>query len=463
METNEYIQYIEKKRHITWEYWFDCIYMPEKIFDFQTHIIEKAVKKWRMGIFLDTWLWKTRISLSIAQNIVLKTNWRVLILTPLSVAFQFIKEANEIWIDDIEYSKDGKFTKKIVICNYERLHYFNSNDFECVILDESSILKNFKGMIKTRITSFVRKVKYRFLTTATPSPNDFVELWTSSEALWYMWYMDMLARFFRNNQNDTWGNSNIWNKFYLKQHAENSFFQRVNTRAIMSKRPSDLWFSDDRYILPSLHVNKHIIEIENEKEWCETLFEDIERQKKDKPKTMTEVRLAWKNTEQIRCEKAVELARWKTSVYRCNTNNESALLKQLDPEAVEVIGSQTIEQKEKILEAFSNGEIKRIITKATITWMWLNRQHCNHCVFFPTWSYEQYYQAIRRFWRFWQMNDVYVDMVYTDSQSRVIDAINLKIDKAEKLYKKIIENVNKDYKLEISTENWQVSLPSFIS
>jgi len=164
-------------------------------FDFQKFIIEKAVRKGRIGVFADTGLGKTLIQLSIANNIVRHTNKRVLILTPLAVAFQFLLEAEKLGIDDIEYSKDGKHTKKIVVCNYERLHYFEPKDFEGVICDESSILKNFDGKIKNQITSFVKKLPYRFLSTATPSPNDFIELGTSSEALGYMGYIGYVRAF----------------------------------------------------------------------------------------------------------------------------------------------------------------------------------------------------------------------------------------------------------------------------
>src|SRR5690606_13173614 len=137
--------------------------------------------------------------LTIAKNYVNHTNKPVLIITPLAVAFQFIKESEKFGIDDIEYSKDGKYNSKIVVCNYERLQNFDSNDFDCVILDESSILKNFDGAIKNHITSFLKKTKYRYLFTATPSPNDFIELGTSAEALGYMGYMDMLSKFFGNS------------------------------------------------------------------------------------------------------------------------------------------------------------------------------------------------------------------------------------------------------------------------
>jgi hypothetical protein len=161
---------------------------------------------------------------------------------------------------DIEHSRDGKFKSKIVVCNYERLHYFNSNDFEAVILDESSILKNFDGAFKTQITEFMKKIKYRFLSTATPAPNDFIELGTSSEALGYMGYMDMLGKFFKNNQNSVDSNNrNIGEKFYLKPHAENDFFAWVNQWSIMVKMPSDLGFLNERYKLPELIINKHIV------------------------------------------------------------------------------------------------------------------------------------------------------------------------------------------------------------
>ena len=179
----DYFTFIENKKHLLGEYGFNPNHIPDMAFDFQKYIIEKAVKKGRMAIFADTGLGKTLIQISIAKNIINHTNKNVLILTPLAVAFQFIIEAEKMGIDDIEYSKDGSHTKKIVICNYERLHYFNPSDFIGVILDESSILKNFDGKIKGQVTSFVKKIPYRFLSTATPSPNDFIELGTSSEAL----------------------------------------------------------------------------------------------------------------------------------------------------------------------------------------------------------------------------------------------------------------------------------------
>lgn len=450
----EYEEFINSKTHSTGNFGFEPIWFPEMAFDFQKHIIERAIRKGRIGIFADTGLGKTLMLLSVAYNIVLKTNKKVILLTPLAVAFQFIDEAQKIGIDDIEYSKDGNHTKKIVICNYERLHYFNSSDFECVVLDESSILKNFNGQIKNQITTFIKKVPYRFLATATPSPNDFIELGTSSEALGYMGYMDMLGKFFKNNQNSVDSNNkNIGEKFYLKPHAEKAFFQWVNSWSLMVKRPSDIGFDDTRYKLPNLITNQHVVKHDNHYAMGSLFAIDA--------KTMSEIKTEQKVTEEARCEKAIELASGKTSVYWCNTNNESAILKSADKEAVEIIGSQSIDQKEDILKAFAHGDIKRIITKAKMTGMGLNWQHCNHSVFFPTWSYEQYYQAIRRFWRFGQTQDVTIDIVISEGQTRVMQALKEKTQKAQELYENLVQQVNNEYKHDIKKDTQKIILPKF--
>lgn len=455
---NNYEQFLQSKRHSIGNSGFKATFLPNIGFDFQNHIIEKAIFKGRIANFIDTGLGKTLIQISIAQNIIEHTNKRVLILTPLAVAFQFMIEAEKIGVDDIEYSKDGKFTKKIVICNYERLHYFNSDDFAGVVLDESSILKNFDGKIKNSITSFIKKVPYRFLSTATPSPNDFIELGTSSEALGYMGYMDMLTKFFKNNQNSVDStNRNIGEKFYLKPHAENDFFAWVNQWSIMAKMPSDLGFSNDRYILPELIINKNVVKNQS--------LVDISGQVQmftPIAKSMTEVKFEQRQTIDKRCEKAVELSSGKTSVYWCNLNDESSLLKELDTNAVEILGSMSIEKKEDILVNFANGNIERIITKAKMTGFGLNWQHCNHSVFFPTWSYEQYYQALRRFWRFGQKRDVTIDLVVSDGQQRVLDTIEQKTAKAIKLHENLLHNVKHSYTHSKKEFNKEITKPKFL-
>jgi len=456
--SKEYYEFLEKKKHSIGNFGFKANYIPDIAFDFQDFIINKSIEKGRIGVFADTGLGKTLIQISIAKNIINHTNKKVLILTPLAVAFQFILEAEKLGIDDIEYSKDGKHTKKIVICNYERLHYFNETDFVGVICDESSILKNFDGKIKNQITSFIKKIPYRFLSTATPSPNDFIELGTSSEALGYMGYMDMLGKFFKNNQNSVDSNNqNIGEKFYLKPHAEKDFFAWVNQWSIMCKMPSDLGFSNERYQLPELIVNKHVVNNDSQIaiDGQLQMFNIV-------AKNFNEIRHEQKQTEEKRCAKAIELASGKTSVYWCNTNNESSILKSSDSKAVEIIGSQSIDKKEEILLAFANGEIERLITKAKMTSMGLNWQHCNHSVFFPTWSYEQYYQAIRRFWRFGQKNDVVIDMVISDGQTRVIEALEQKTQKAIQLHKNLTDNVNRSFENITKEFNKEIIKPNFL-
>ena len=268
----------------------------------------------------------------------------------------------------------------------------------------------------------------------------------------------MLTKFFKTNQNSVDStNRNIGEKFYLKPHAEKDFFAWVNQWSIMVKMPSDIGFSNERYKLPNLITNKVIVKNQS--------LIDINGQIQmfvPVAKSMTEVRHEQKQTEEKRCEKAVELAQGKTSVYWCNTNNESSILKSSDSEAVEIIGSQSIERKEEILLAFSKGEIKRIITKAKMTSFGLNWQHCNHSVFFPTWSYEQYYQAIRRFWRFGQKNDVTIDMVISDGQTRVLEAIEQKTQKAIELYENLTKNVNSQFINKTKEFNKDIIKPKFL-
>jgi hypothetical protein len=336
------------------------------------------------------------------------------------------------------------------------LDKFNYSDFGCVILDESSILKNYKGATKDKITSFLKKVKYRYLFTATPSPNDFVELGTSSEALGYMGYTDMLTKFFTNNE-DTISPQNIGTKWILKGHAKESFFSWVSSWSISMRKPSDLGFSDTKHILPKLITNHH--PVKNDKNLVVNgqiqLFNQIARK-------LTEVRDEQRLTVEKRCNKAVELAlKSECSVYWCNRNDESSLLAKLDKDAVEIKGSMKLDKKEEVLLGFANGDIKKLITKPRMTAFGLNWQHCNHTIYFPTFSYEQYYQSIRRFWRFGQKKEVTVDLVFSDGQKRVLDGLLAKADKANQLFNKLNSTLNSTY-TEKKTKTINIKLPSFL-
>ncbi len=459
----DYYEFLETKRHNAINYGIEPLFIPDKLFDFQKYIAEYAIKKGRCAIFLDTGLGKTIIELTIAYNYVLKTNKPVLIITPLAVAFQFIKEAAKFGIDDVEYSKDGNYTKKIVICNYERLHYFNSSDFDCVILDESSILKNFDGAIKGEVTAFLRKVNYRYLATATPSPNDYIELGTSSEALGYLGYMDMLSRFFKNNQNNVVKLSQIskerqGEEWYLKPHAENDFWRWVATWSISARKPSDLGFDDTRFILPELHEIKTIIRNET------PLAINGQMSLFALPAvSFSEIKQEAKVTINQRCEIAADKAsKHDISVYWCNLNDEADALSRFDKNAAEIRGNMDLDKKEDILLNFANGNINKLITKASITAFGLNWQHCGHTTYFPTYSYEQYYQAIRRFWRFGRKDPVFADLILSDGQERIMESLLIKKDKAIKMFEKLTKNTNSDFNFKQKEFNKPIQLPKFL-
>ena len=453
----DYLEFIESKKHISISKGIKPTYIPGFAFDFQNYIIENAVSRGRLAVFADTGLGKTLMELSVARNFVEITNKRVLIITPLAVAFQFISENEKFNIVDIEYSKDGKFTKDVIVCNFERLHYFSPNDFDTVILDESSILKNDKGAVRNLVTNFMKKIKYRFLFTATPSPNDFIELGTSSEALGYLGYTDMLTKYFKNNE-DTISPTNIGTQWVLKGHAEDAFFNWVSSWSISVRRPSDLGFSDDNYKLPNLITNHNVIENINnmvEDNGQLLMFNKIK-------KTRKEIASEMKSSYSERCERAVDLAKNKdVLVYWVNRNIEGDLIEKLDKNAIQLKGSMTLEQKEEILLSFSKGEINKLITKAQMTSFGLNWQRCSHTVFFPTFSYEQYYQAIRRFYRFGQKKDVTVDLVYSDGMKRIVQSLEAKQKKADKLFSRLNSKLNDSEDVKVSINN-RIELPNFI-
>lgn len=453
----DYYDLIKSKHHSSLDYGIPIKWLPDSMFDYQKYITEIDVNKGRYANFLDTGTGKTIIELTVAYNYVLQTNKPVLIITPLAVADQHLKESIKFGIPDVEHTRDGKYKNKIILINYERLHYLNPKDFDCVILDESSILKNFDGKIRQQITSFLKNVKYRYLFTATPSPNDYIELGTSSEALGYLGYTDMLGRFFGNNENNI-RPQDIGNKWYLKPHAYDDFFEWVSNWSISMRKPSDLGFSDKGFELPPLDIQNHFVK--NDKNWVVDgqimMFGKI-------AKRQSEIMQEQKMTVENRCQKAVELAsNHKTSVYWCNRNDEGDLLQKLDSNAYQITGSMKLEKKEELLKAFADGQIKKLITKPKMTAFGLNWQHCNHTVYFPTFSYEQWYQAIRRFWRYGQKKEVIADRVLSDGQKRILDSIDIKTEKAIELFDKLNSTLNKKVNTSGKEFNKEIINPSFL-
>lgn len=453
----DYSEFLQSKKHSSIDFGIDVNFLPNSIFDYQKHVAEYAIKKGRCATFLDTGLGKTIIELTIAQNFVNATGKPVLIITPLAVAFQFIKEAAKFGITDIDYSKDGKIKSKIVVCNYERLDKFTPDMFDCVVLDESSILKNFDGAIKNTITSFLKKVKYRFLSTATPSPNDFIELGTSSEALGYLGYTDMLGKFFKNNQ----GSIDIrhtGSEWYLKPHAENDFWRWVASWSISMRKPSDIGYSDDLHVLPELIEVSHMVKNP------QPIVVDGQFSMFNFPATnFREIKSEVRSTIKERCEKASEVSMGhEISVHWVNLNDEAKIMREINPQAQEIKGDMNLDHKEELLLAFANGEISKLITKTSITAFGLNWQHCNHTTYFPTYSYEQYYQAIRRFHRFGQKRNVHVDLILSDGQTKIMESLQAKKNKADEMFSNLTKQTNSDFNTTTKEFNKQITLPNFL-
>lgn len=437
---SEYSDFLNKKTHSASKNGFEPVWMPDFLFPFQKSLLDWSINMGRNALFEDCGLGKTPQYLVWAQNIVQKTNGNVLILTPLAVSFQTVQEGIKFGID-CEHSRTGKFSKKIVVTNYERLHYFNHDDFVAVVCDESSILKNFKGSRKLDITEFMKKVPYRLLCTATAAPNDYIELGTSSEAIGCMGHMDMLNMFFKNDLNNSsvgraYGNVIKWR---FKKHAESIFWRWVTSWARAVRKPSDIGFDDGPFKLPPLIENQHTVDCS--RPLSGNLFVVEARGLKEQ---RDELRITIKD----RCHKVADLCNHgKPFVAWCHLNEEGDLLEKLIPDAIQVAGKHSDDEKERRLKMFSDGEIRGLITKPTIAGFGLNWQHCSNMTVFPSHSYEQYYQQIRRCWRYGQKNTVQVDIVTTPGMNSVLSNLKRKSESADKMFSSLVEFMNDSLKI----------------
>lgn len=448
MSTGEYAAFLERKLHYADDCGFDPIELPEFLFDFQRHIVEWALRLGRAAIFADCGLGKTPMQLVWADNVVRKTNRPVLIVTPLAVGAQTVREGAKFGIE-CKRSHDGNIDADITVTNYERLHHFDPQDFAGVVCDESSILKNFDGRTKSVVTEFMRTRPYRLLCTATAAPNDYIELGTSSEALGLMGYMDVLNHFFRNVDNTS---SNRIQQFRLKHkerqaafvgkasywrfkyHAEHPFWRWVCSWARAVRRPSDLGFGDDGFILPPLEERETVIGASRPldgKLFVEPAL-SLREQREERRMTIVE-----------RCEAVAEkVDHDRPALVWCHLNDEGDLLERLIPDAVQVKGSQSDDDKEERLLAFVNGDCRVLVTKPRIGGFGLNLQHCSHVTFFPSHSYEQYYQGVRRCWRFGQKQPVIVDIVTTEGELGVLANLQRKATAADCMFSRLVSHMN---------------------
>ena len=476
----QYHDFIQRKSQAGGMCGFDPLRIPDFLFDFQKHLTDWAIRKGRAAILADCGLGKTPMQLVWAENVVRKTNRRVLILTPLAVANQTQREADKFGIE-AKRSVAGEMSTRIVVTNYERLKHFQPEDFAGVVCDESSILKSFGGETRKQVTRFICKTPYRLLCTATAAPNDYVELGTSSEALGELSHSDMLRRFFKKlddkgqrseqRQQDeaetiiahdgeyyqklAYRVAQTIGQWRLKHHAVIPFWKWVASWARACRKPSDLGFDDARFLLPPLNKYDHIIKPGTPPPGM--LFNvpafGLGAEREERRRTMGE-----------RCEFVRELVRHnRPAVIWCHMNAEADLLEELIPDSRQIAGSTPDETKIETYEAFVNGDLRVLVIKPKIGAWGLNWQHCAHVVTFASHSYEQFYQSVRRCWRFGQQNPVRLDVIAGEGEARVIANMERKAKRAEIMFDALVREMNGSMRIERKEEYTQKEeLPSWL-
>ena len=448
---NDYAEFIAKKSQMGGHSGFEPIFMPDCLFDFQKYLVEWACRKAKAAICADCGLGKTPMMLAWAENVVRKTNKPVLILAPLAVSQQIVKEGEKFGIE-VHRSNDGTIMPNITVTNYERIDRFDPADFVGVVCDESSIIKHWSGSTQKAVTRFLSKMQFRLLCTATPAPNDFIEMGTASEALGELTYSDMLATFFRQVSDDekkkkaqasdiihskrlSWRVLQSFGQWTLRPHAFEPFWKWVSSWARACRKPSDLGpYSDEKFVLPELKRFDHMVEPKIPPPGF--LFNvpafGLNQERGERRRTLDE-----------RAQLAASLvADSDSAVVWCHLNPEGDRLEKEIPGAVQVKGSQSMEEKEELIFAFLNGQARVLVTKAKIAGLGLNMQHCAHVVTFVDHSFEKFYQCVRRCWRFGQKRPVRLDVISTEGEVNVKRNMDRKEAMAVQMFDAIISFMN---------------------
>ncbi len=442
---------------------FEPTFVPDYLFEFQKFLVDWSVRKGRAAIFTDCGTGKTVLQLVWAQNVIEHTSEPVLILTPLAVTGQTLAEAEKFHIGARRARPGIKPTLATVyVTNYEQLHKYNADDYAGIVCDESSILKNFDGKRKEEITEFMRKIPYRLLCTATAAPNDWEELGTSSEALGYLGYTDMLSSFFTNKQHSiALGHGRFHRDEWRLRGwaAKGPFWQWVASWARAARYPSDLGFDDNGFILPPLEETHMIVKAS--KPTPGMMFDLPAR-------NFFEEREAIRRTITERCEAAAEKVaqNGKISMVWCHLNAEGDLLEKLIPRSVQIAGRHSDEKKEEAARWFVHGSDNRrvLISKPRIFGLGLNFQHCAHMTYFPTHSYEQYYQATRRLWRFGQTDAVTAHLIYTDGGSHIMQNLERKSKAADEMFEQLVQHMNQALHIDRDTyTRKEIRVPEWMS
>ena len=422
----------KKNNHIDSGFKINDNLLNDSLFDFQKYIVKIALEKGRFCIFADTGLGKTFMQCEFAKHSALETMKPSLILAPLGVVEQTIKEAKKYNID-ICRQNERHSKNNIYITNYEQLDNLDCSLYGCIVLDESSILKNKDGKFRNKIIQKFKDTQYKLCCTATPSPNDHMELGSHAEFIGAMGYSEILAMYFVHDGGET-------SKWRLRKHAQDNFWKFVCTWSIAIKDPSKFGFNEQSYELPKLNIIEHIIPVEKDKY---AMFSD-------KSVSATEINRDLKKSLESRIKKTAEIVNTSNEqwiVWGLQNEETTRLSKTLN-ESVNVQGSDKTEYKAKKLLGFADNKFKVLITKTKIASFGLNYQNCNNMVFCSyDFKFEQFYQAVRRCYRFGQKKEVNVHLLCPESQVNVRKSI---IDKQKK-HNEMIEKMSKysqesDYK-----------------
>lgn len=482
-----YAEFVRRKSQVDSDGGFAPVFMPSFLFDFQAALVDWSLRKGRSALFVDTGLGKTAKELVVAENIVRHTNRPVLILTPLAVSAQTVREAAKFDIECTRLPSERASVSKagIYVTNYERLHHLDESDYAGIICDESAILKSFSGETKKAVTRFASKMPYRLLATATPAPNDYIELGTSSEAIGGLGYTDMLTRFFKQTDakqsriddvkasredmrmraESSDGNyfgklsfrvSQSIGQYRMKGHAVQPFWRWVASWARACRKPSDLGpFDDSRFVLPPLTERQHVVMPRRPKDgmlFVQPAF-GLQEEREERRRTLDE-----------RCELVAELVKHdRPAAVWCHMNAEGDLLEKLIPDSIQVSGATSDDDKEAAYEAFRTGEKRVIVLKPKIGAQGLNWQHCSDVVTFATHSFQDHYQLIRRCWRFGQKRPVNVDVISTEGEVRVRDSMLRKSAQADAMFTELIGHMQDATRIDRAvSETGKVGLPSWL-
>jgi DNA modification methylase len=437
VDTTSYTQFLERKRIVAESRGLTPDEPRADLFPFQRDIVKWALRRGRSALFEDCGLGKTPQQLEWADQVAAKTDKPVLLVAPLAVSSQTIREGEKFGIrvsaatGQAEVGRNG-----IWITNYEKLlHFPDASMFGGIVLDESSILKGFDGKTRRRITDFASVIPYRLCATATPAPNDHMELGNHAEFLGVMRLQEMLATFFVHDGGDT-------SKWRLKGHAQDKFWEWVASWAVCIRRPSDLGYEDEGFRLPKLHMHQHTVKVATATDGFLFAMEG---------QTMMERNTARRESIEERVAECAAIVNASSDpwVVWCNLNAESEAIAEAIHDAVEITGSDAPEYKEKALMDFSAGRSRVIVTKPSIAGFGLNWQHCAHMAFVGlSDSYEQLYQATRRCWRFGQKREVHCHIITAETEGAVVRNIERKEKQAALMAEGIVEHMKR-----ISEEN----------